>query len=719
MPPKKNVDPDAPAAEPRRSGRVASQPTKPAPEPKAKPASKKAPASKKRAADGEPTANGDADKAPAAEKPASKKPKSTAEKPKSSAGKPKSAGADKPKSSKAASDEKPKSGTAAKPASKKAPTSSKKPASSAKPKSGKKTAEEANGDAIPEEDHQAAAEAEKEAEAAPEDKADTGDVKELQEGEVLPSITVQDNKGQDIDVSTLCDADNGLVIFVYPKANTPGCTTQACNYRDQYEEFTKLGYKVYGLSADTVSAQDKWATTKEFKYNLLADTKHDLLKQLGAFVPPKNIKRSHFIFEKGTGKLIEKKLGVKPADDTKTKLRYSAIILRVFVASCSIRRSEALYPTSMSNKNGKRVIGSDQDAEQGSAKKVKPHAFFSSFAARKEEAQLPPAQRSTVRVEAPPTVEHFLHLDPFAVLGADDAASPSSNKIKIAIYDLDGTLIQPKSGARFPKDARDWKWWDPNVKAKLAEVRDKQVLAATAKDEYRKPGIGLYELLLNLYESKGLEIDIENSFYVGDAAGRAGDHNDTDRKFAVNAGLTFYTPEQYFSIKDAGFQPFKGFDATAALEATKNLPLVTPANTPIIPASTKEIVLFVGYPASGKTSFYNKYFKPHGYVHVNQDSLKTRDKCLAMVRESMTFGANGCVVASYQLAKHNNFYRSWVMPNVPPKERRSILPETAFIGFKNALQEPDETEGFDEIRRVNFKFEGTQEERELWSRWMS
>jgi hypothetical protein len=52
-------------------------------------------------------------------------------------------------------------------------------------------------------------------------------------------------------------------------------------------------------------------------------------------------------------------------------------------------------------------------------------------------------------------------------------------------------------------------------------------------------------------------------------------------------------------------------------------------------------------------------------------------------------------------------------------QKRSILPETAFIGFKNALQEPDETEGFDEIRRVNFKFQGTEEDRRLWSRWMS
>jgi hypothetical protein len=48
--------------------------------------------------------------------------------------------------------------------------------------------------------------------------------------------------------------------------------------------------------------------------------------------------------------------------------------------------------------------------------------------------------------------------------------------------------------------------------------------------------------------------------------------------------------------------------------------------------------------ASGKTSFYNNYFKPHGYVHVNQDTLKSREKCLAVVRDTITFGKTGCVV---------------------------------------------------------------------------
>jgi bifunctional polynucleotide phosphatase/kinase len=106
------------------------------------------------------------------------------------------------------------------------------------------------------------------------------------------------------------------------------------------------------------------------------------------------------------------------------------------------------------------------------AASAKPHPFFSSVAARKAEALLPESERPTVKVDAPPTVEHWLHLDPFATLAEDGGASTSTKKIKIAMYDLDGTLILPKSGAKFPKNAEDWKPWHPKVKPKLAEAHE-------------------------------------------------------------------------------------------------------------------------------------------------------------------------------------------------------------------------------------------------------
>jgi len=111
-------------------------------------------------------------------------------------------------------------------------------------------------------------------------------------------------------------------LFLVPKANTPGCTTQACLFRDSYSDFTAQGYAVYCLSADSSSAQAKWQTSKSLPYPLLSDTKHELIKALGAFVPPKSTKRSHFVFEKGSGKLILKKLGVKPVDSASQVLDF-------------------------------------------------------------------------------------------------------------------------------------------------------------------------------------------------------------------------------------------------------------------------------------------------------------------------------------------------------------------------------------------------------------
>lgn len=75
------------------------------------------------------------------------------------------------------------------------------------------------------------------------------------------------------------------------------------------------------------------------------------------------------------------------------------------------------------------------------------------------------------------------------------------------------------------------------------------------------------------------------------------------------------------------------------------VPHITPTNTPLLPDSldSKEIVLFVGYPAMGKSTFYRKHFEPAGYIHVNQDTLRTRDKCLQAVEETLQDGKS-CVV---------------------------------------------------------------------------
>nr|ADX07332.1 putative peroxiredoxin Q [Flammulina velutipes] len=138
-------------------------------------------------------------------------------------------------------------------------------------------------------------------------------------GDNLPALTIQNEKGEDVQVDTLA-AEKGVVLFLVPKADTPGCTTQACGFRDIYPDFSQVEYDVYCLSADSPTAQTKWQTKKTLPYSLLSDPKRELISALGAGAGGKT-KRSHFIFEKG-GKLIDKKIPVKPADSPKLALEF-------------------------------------------------------------------------------------------------------------------------------------------------------------------------------------------------------------------------------------------------------------------------------------------------------------------------------------------------------------------------------------------------------------
>ncbi|KIL60331.1 hypothetical protein M378DRAFT_110241 [Amanita muscaria Koide BX008] len=138
-------------------------------------------------------------------------------------------------------------------------------------------------------------------------------------GGTLPTLTLKNEKDEDVQVADLA-AQRGVVMFLVPKADTPGCTTQACGFRDVYSGFTEAGYDVYCLSADAPAAQTKWQTKKELPYHLLSDRNRILIGALGAGEGGKT-KRSHFIFEKG-GVLVEKVMPVKPNDSSKLALEF-------------------------------------------------------------------------------------------------------------------------------------------------------------------------------------------------------------------------------------------------------------------------------------------------------------------------------------------------------------------------------------------------------------
>jgi peroxiredoxin Q/BCP len=140
-------------------------------------------------------------------------------------------------------------------------------------------------------------------------------------GDTLPSYTLKNEQGEDIDTANLAE-EKGVIIFSIPKADTSGCTTQACGFRDIYPDFTEHNFTVYCLSHDKPEDQKKWKVKKEFQYSLLSDPDRVFIAALGAKDPKAGrTKRAHYIFAKG-GKLVDKKLPVSPGDSPRLALEF-------------------------------------------------------------------------------------------------------------------------------------------------------------------------------------------------------------------------------------------------------------------------------------------------------------------------------------------------------------------------------------------------------------
>ena len=102
----------------------------------------------------------------------------------------------------------------------------------------------------------------------------------LQIGDKIPNFTAKDTTGNDFDSSTIV-GHKPVVIYFYPKDNTPGCTAQACSFRDQYEDFKDLGADVIGISGDTFASHEKFAKRYKLPFLLLSDDVGKLRKLFG------------------------------------------------------------------------------------------------------------------------------------------------------------------------------------------------------------------------------------------------------------------------------------------------------------------------------------------------------------------------------------------------------------------------------------------------------
>ena len=104
----------------------------------------------------------------------------------------------------------------------------------------------------------------------------------MQPGDLVEDFTLPDQDGNPITLSSF--AGSPVVLFFYPRADTPGCTIEACGFRDHFAKLKKAGVVVLGISRDTVKAQKKFADKYDLQYPLLADADQTLCNRFGVIV---------------------------------------------------------------------------------------------------------------------------------------------------------------------------------------------------------------------------------------------------------------------------------------------------------------------------------------------------------------------------------------------------------------------------------------------------
>jgi bifunctional polynucleotide phosphatase/kinase len=321
---------------------------------------------------------------------------------------------------------------------------------------------------------------------------------------------------------------------------------------------------------------------------------------------------------------------------------------------------------------------------------------------------------------------------------------------KLAAFDLDDTLVRPKSGAKFPKDENDWALLNKKVKSKLEELHKSgyciviisnqkglssgkhstpdvwikkikligehlqlplRCFASIDSDIYRKPNPTFY---LNLAKEGNITFAKE-SFYCGDAAGRKNDFSDTDRKFALNTGLEFKLPEQLF-LNEQVTLPLVEYNVDFSKLNKKSNFNFAPNN--------KEMLLMIGYPGSGKSTFVQDYLK--NYVRVNMDTLKTKAKCIKECEKALKDNKSvvidntnpdkdtrknyidlakkykytvRCIKIDcpMEVAIHNSYYRAFITDG-----KTNHVPMVVYHKYKKSYEEPDKSEGIKEIITVPY-----------------
>ena len=148
----------------------------------------------------------------------------------------------------------------------------------------------------------------------------------IQPGDLIPDIELENQDGEPKKLSDY--RGQKVILFAYPKANTSGCTKQACGLRDNMPEFQAQGATVVGLSPDSPKKLSNWKAKESLPYDLLSDPDHKLLDALGAWGEKSmygkkymGVIRSHFVIDE-EGKVLDAQIKISPAKSIEKAVKF-------------------------------------------------------------------------------------------------------------------------------------------------------------------------------------------------------------------------------------------------------------------------------------------------------------------------------------------------------------------------------------------------------------
>lgn len=147
---------------------------------------------------------------------------------------------------------------------------------------------------------------------------------ELKEGDIAPVFTGTDQNNESISLSDY--KGKKVILYFYPKDNTPGCTAESCNLNDNYAELTEKGFDVIGVSPDSAEKHLKFIAKYNFNFKLVADTEREILQLYNAWGEKKLYGKTYMGVLRTTYIIDENGIIVKIFKKVKTKDHYNQIM---------------------------------------------------------------------------------------------------------------------------------------------------------------------------------------------------------------------------------------------------------------------------------------------------------------------------------------------------------------------------------------------------------